>query len=449
MSSFLIATFPAAGHVNPALPIARALVERGHAVMWYTGRRYRSAIEATGAEYAPIVEASEPDDMSFEDRYPESRTLEGLAALKFGLKHVFLDEVPGQIADLRRILHTFPADVVMGDTAFIGSGMLHELGGPPWATFGISALTLNSRDTAPFGTGLPPATSWLARVRNRLLGALTDRVLFRDVHTHMQHIRGRLGLAPTSTSVLNSTLSPYLYLQSSTEAFEYPRSDLAPQVHFIGPLLPHTPPDFVPPAWWGDLDGDKPVVLVNQGTVATHLDDLLVPSLRALEHEDMLVVAVTGGARVASLGIDVPANARVEPFIPFGALLPHVDAMVTNGGYGGVQFALAHGVPLVVAGTTEEKPEIGARVAWSGAGIDLKTNAPAPSQVLAAVRAVLDMSQYRRHAQRIQTDYARHNAPEEAATLLEQLATTRRPVPRTTQQQLSALPHDVLVDTSI
>ena len=37
--------------------------------------------------------------------------------------------------------------------------------------------------------------------------------------------------------------------------------------------------------------------------------------------------------------------------------------MVTNGGYGGVQLALAHGVPLVVAGNTEEKGEIAARVA--------------------------------------------------------------------------------------
>src|SRR4030095_4366556 len=85
----------------------------------------------------------------------------------------------------------------------------------------------------------------------------------------------------------------------------------------------------------------------------------------------------------------LPANARVEPFIPFGALLPHVDLMITKGGYGGVQFALAHGVPLIVAGATEEKPEIAARVAWSGAGINLKTKTPSPEQIRAAVRAVL------------------------------------------------------------
>jgi hypothetical protein len=42
--------------------------------------------------------------------------------------------------------------------------------------------------------------------------------------------------------------------------------------------------------------------------------------------------------------------------------------MVTNGGYGGVQQALANGVPLVVAGDSEDKPEVAARVRWSGTG---------------------------------------------------------------------------------
>jgi UDP:flavonoid glycosyltransferase YjiC (YdhE family) len=126
----------------------------------------------------------------------------------------------------------------------------------------------------------------------------------------------------------------------------------------------------------------------------------------------------------------LPANARVEPFIPFGALLPHVDVMITNGGYGGVQFALAHGVPLVVAGTSEEKPEIAARIAWSGAGINLKTRMPTPEQIRSAVRTLLLNPTHRHNAERIRADYARHNAPEEAALLLERLAATGRPVLR-------------------
>ncbi|NJM07093.1 glycosyl transferase [Candidatus Gracilibacteria bacterium] len=364
MSRVLFATVPQAGHVNPGLPIARTLVERGHEVMWYTGQSFRAAIEATGARFAPIENAVDPGDTKLDVLLPERAKLVGLAGFKFDLKYFFLDNLPGQIADLQHILQSYTADVVLGDTGFFGAGMLHELGGPRWATYGITGLALNSRDTMPFGTGLPPSATALGRVRNRLATTLFERVLFHDVQRHFQQTRQLLGLTRATTSFLRAMLSPFLYLHGATPAFEYPRSDLAPQVHFIGPLLPASPSHFVPPAWWPELHSGKTVVLVNQGTVATTLDDLIVPTLHALADEDVLVIATTGGAPVESLGA-LPANARVTPFIPFGALLPHVDVMITNGGYGGVQFALANGVPLIVAGTTEDKPEI-AR-AWPGA----------------------------------------------------------------------------------
>lgn len=428
MARFLFATVPQSGHTYPGIPIARALIERGHEIAWYTGRRFQAAIEASGARFTPIESAIDLGEVNLDEHFPGRAKLSGLAGFKFDLKHLFLDAVPGQVADLKRILAAFPADIVVGDTGFLGMGLLHELGGPRYATYGITALTLRSRDTAPFGTGLPPSTAPLGRLRNMLITTAFERVLFRDVNQYARTVRTRLGLPAGGPNVLNSTLSPFLYMHPSTPAFEYPRSDLAPQVHFIGPLLPEASPDFAPPAWWNDLHSGKPVVLVNQGTVATVLDDLIVPTLQALAGEDVLVVATTGSRGAESLGIDIPANARVELFIPFAALLPHVDLMITNGGYGGVQFALAHGVPLVVAGTTEDKPEIAARVAWSGAGINLKTKTPTVEQIRVAVQSIRLNQQYRFNAERICTDYARHNAPQEAAALLEQLAATGQPV---------------------
>ena len=62
--------------------------------------------------------------------------------------------------------------------------------------------------------------------------------------------------------------------------------------------------------------------------------------------------------------------------------------------------------------------------------MDLRTGTPSPDQVRSAVRAVLRSPRYRQHAQRIQADYAGYNAPEAAATLLERLAATQRPVLR-------------------
>jgi len=84
--------------------------------------------------------------------------------------------------------------------------------------------------------------------------------------------------------------------------------------------------------------------------------------------------------------------------------------MVTNGGYGSVNHALSLGVPLAVAGATEEKPEIAARVAWSGAGINLGNGQPAARQIGDAVRRLLSEPTYRQRAGTLREDFARHHA---------------------------------------
>jgi MGT family glycosyltransferase len=439
MAKFLIGTIPLVGHVNPGLPIARALVQRGHEVRWYTGRRFQAKVEATGAQFVPMRAAPDFDDTNLEQRFPGMSKQTGLNAFKFGVKHMFIDSIPGQIEDYEQILREFPADVLLSDTAFVGPVLLHEKGGPPWAVFSITALTITSHDTAPFGMALPPTSSALGQLRNRALHWLFNNVLFRDVNTYYNATRAKIGLPPAAVGPLDAVMSPYLYLQGTTPGFEYPRRDLPPQVHFIGPFLPDPPTDFAPPAWWGDLESGKPVVHVTQGTVSTNASELIIPTLHALANEDVLVVATTGGLPVESIGLTtLPANARIERFIPHYHLLPHVDVMVTNAGYGGTQIALANGVPLIAAGTTEEKPEVCMRIAWSGAGINLKTKAPTSEQIRAAVREILAKPEYRCNAQRLKAEFARHDAATEAVALLEELAATKRPVLSTAQHHLQA-----------
>jgi UDP:flavonoid glycosyltransferase YjiC (YdhE family) len=202
-------------------------------------------------------------------------------------------------------------------------------------------------------------------------------------------------------------------------------------VHFIGPLLPAVPEDFIPPAWWANVENARsegtPVVLVTQGTVATDASELIEPTLRALESEDLFVVAA--GADASDLE-HIPTNAQVERFVPFTALMPLVDGYVTNGGYGGVTIALANGVPVVSGGTTEDKAEVGQRVAYSGVGINLKTNRPSERKLRDAILTILGEPGFRTRAAVIQTDFARHDAPVEAADLLERLADTQQPVLR-------------------
>jgi UDP:flavonoid glycosyltransferase YjiC (YdhE family) len=222
-----------------------------------------------------------------------------------------------------------------------------------------------------------------------------------------------------------------LYMQASVPGFEYPRSDLAPQVHFIGMMPVAAPHDWQRPTWWSELDGSKPVVHITQGTVANTSPQLIAPAIEGLANEDVLVVVSTGGPSAETMGLrNIPANVRVASFLSYPELLPRTAAMVTNGGYGGTQLALSHGVPLAVAGKTEDKPEVAARVGWSGTGINLKTASPTPTQVRNAVRTLLDQPHFRQQAQVLQAEYAQYNAVKLGAELVEQLAATGRPVLR-------------------
>jgi hypothetical protein len=143
----------------------------------------------------------------------------------------------------------------------------------------------------------------------------------------------------------------------------------------------------------------------------------------------MLVIATTGASpdqTLVALGGLAPANARVERFLPDGGLLPHVDVLVTNGGYGTVQQALAHGVRIVAAAATEEKPENAARIAWSGAGVRIRALSRAPDRIRGAVRVVLAQPRYGDRARAISREMGGYDAPRAGADLLERLAATRQ-----------------------
>ena len=166
------------------------------------------------------------------------------------------------------------------------------------------------------------------------------------------------------------------------------------------------PAVFPLPDWW-DYSERRRIVHVTQGTYANgDPTELIVPTVRALAGEDVLVVATTGGPDPRTIerayGGRLPANVRVERFMPYDHLLRAAHVMVTNGGFGAVHHALRHGLPLVVSGTTEDKVEVNARVAWSGAGVDLRQQRPEPDAIRAAVLRVLDdRAQFRRAATRL------------------------------------------------
>jgi len=115
MARFLMKTHAAIGHVMPTIPIARKLVERGHEVVWITGRKHKEKVETTGARFHPLPQEIDPGEMEWYDFYPKLKELKGLAEIKWLLKHDNLDPCSQEIETINKILTEFPADVFIGD----------------------------------------------------------------------------------------------------------------------------------------------------------------------------------------------------------------------------------------------------------------------------------------------------------------------------------------------
>lgn len=429
MSRFLVATYPSPGHVGPAAPVVRELTERGHEVRWYTGRRFEDHVVASGARFCAMPEALDWDYADLNAALPGRAELKGFKQGQFDLIEIFVRPLGVHLRALTSLLADEPADVFLSHTVFYGGSWLQEMGGPPHATLGDTCLAYSSTDAAPYGMGAAPMSGWVGHMRNKAFQAISRATFLAPIAKAAREVRAELGLPPVTLRDLEFGLSRYLHVQLCPAGFEYPRSDLPLYVHFVGAPVPPKPAAFEPPRWWSRLSESKWVVLVTQGTIATDPRDLLGPCLEGLAEKDLFVVATTGGADPAGLGTP-PGNAVVEKFVPYGALLPHVDVMVSNGGFGSVQLAIAHGVPMVVAGTSEDKKEVTAHVGWSGAGINLRTNRPSPGRIAEAVTQVLTEPKFRERCVALQSETAGTSAEDTAADLLERLAATHNPVVR-------------------
>jgi UDP:flavonoid glycosyltransferase YjiC (YdhE family) len=453
MSHFLLPATPIYGHVTPMVAIGRGLVERGHQVTLLTGRKYADTARTAGLGFRPLPAEADYDDAQLDAWLPGRSRLRGVAAGRHDILGLFVRPLPAQHRALQEALAQEHPDVVVCEAAFLGA--LPLLGVPaaqrlPVVGVSVTPLALSSPDCAPFGAGLQPDTTVHGLGRNWIISTVLHHGPLRPVQAGLRAALQAVGAPGPVGNYFDQATRFDLTFQLATPGIEYPRRAMPSSVRFVGPLQLPVAPGLLSdvgrpagrrtdgpgrrddlPSWWGDLDGRRAVVHVTQGTMANRdLSRLMVPTLRGLARDDVLVVASTGGRPVEQLveqhGGPLPDNVRVASFLPYDELLPRTSVMVTNGGFGGVQQALAYGVPLVVAGSTEDKPEVAARVAWSGTGVNLRTGSPGPGRVRRAVRRVLASPSYRREAGRLQREIAELGDPvRTVAETLVQLAEGR------------------------
>ena len=235
--------------------------------------------------------------------------------------------------------------------------------------------------------------------------------LIDEVHDYFNQTLIQHG-HPTLRAALSDTLVNDVerFCQLSTQAFEYARDDLPQHLRFVGPLRnPPTSRNAVKDPFIEE-DG-RPLVIVTQGTVANaDLNQLLLPTLRALAGLPVKVLALTGGRGIDPSLIPTADNLRVTDFVVYEQVLPHASVFITNGGYGSINSALGYGVPVLIAGTGEDKAETSTRVVWAGCGINLNTSYPSEQAIAHAVQKIITQPSYRLRAKEIAEDFLQHDA---------------------------------------
>lgn len=348
---------PGKGHLFPLVPVVEALSGRGHDVRVMTAAKDVPSMTALGYDAValdPAIEAIELEDW---------KTDNPRKALALSVQAIF-ERAGHDSADLRRAIDDFEPDALVVDANAWGALGAAEAWGGPWALFFPYPMPLSSKDVPPFGPGLPPARGPLGRMRDRLLRPLLIGALERELVPSFNELRGQAGLAPISGADEMFSVAP-LVLTTTAEPFEYPRSDWPENVIMIGACDWDPPAE--PPAWLAGVD--RPIVLVTTSSLYQGDERLVETAFEALADEPFEVVATLPSGDPSQ--IDLPANGRVERYLPHGLVLDRAVCAITHGGMGGTQKALAHGVPVCVVPFGRDQSEVARRVEVCGAGTRL------------------------------------------------------------------------------
>ncbi len=380
-------TSPARGHLFPLVPILSELSERGHEIAVRTLHAGLDTLRALGFTAEPIdprIEAIQHDD--FKARTPVGSVKRSAA--------VFLRRAEFEVDDLRAAIAAESPDVLIVDINCWGAVAVAEMSGLPWATVLPYPAPFPGDGIPPFGPGFAPAHDFAGRLRDRLLAPVIVGSVERAIKPALNAVRNKVGAPPAADlREMFSTAPLTLYL--TAEPLEYHRTDWPASYRLIGPLSFDPPAET--PEWLEEID--QPIVLVTTSSEFQDDSKLIAAALDGLRDEDLFVVATLPSGDPSTF--DVPANARVERWLSHSAVLPRVACVVTHGGMGATQKALAAGIPVVAVSFGRDQHEVARRVEVSGAGVRLPSSKVTPARLRDAV-----------HQARSKYDAARHLARE-------------------------------------
>ena len=423
------------GHVHPVLPVMHNLQARGHAVALATSQLYQERIEREGLPFYPL--GPHYSEERLEEFFPLIRYLRiHYLRVSYDFLRIFMASIPARIPELRQITQGFQPSVVVAGPLTFAAQLFCEQQALPWAVLSPMTHFMSPSLHAP-PAGFPRVETVPAALRLPyrlgLTGALcAATALMAPWRCVLNRYRRQLGLPPHTDPLSPQVVAPSLLIHTCSREYDYNRSDLPPQVHYVGPSVWDRPSDWLVPSWLTAVPPNTPLVYVTLGTVFNTRLSVFRKIIRALGQLDVFGLVATGPGCPPDIFSAVPSNVRIESYIPQTALQAEPRTrpalIVSHGGVNTVLTALSDGIPMLCIPLGADQPDNAQRCVDAGAGLRLDRRLLTTARLKRAIHTMLTQDSFSRRAKQMQHPLRQHNGPEEAATLILRLAETRAPV---------------------
>ncbi|HVM07489.1 MAG TPA: glycosyltransferase [Acidimicrobiales bacterium] len=374
------------GHVQPVLPLAIAMRDRGHDVVWATAEDGCEWVRSAGVDTHVAGTAMGERMAQFAQRWPDVAAMRGeeraekMFPLLFGAV-----TARAAFAELLELANQWRPDLIVSEAGDFAAPVVGAAIGVPQVTHG-------------FGLVVPPE-------RVALAGEMAA------------DLWSQVGLSPRPFGGQYD----HLYIDI------YPPSMQPDDLSYMGRIQRRRPLSHT-----GDagtiaadvqrvLDGGRPLVYVTFGTLfnVTPAFSAAVAAFDEIRDVDALVtVGTTGDAGAFGR---VPDHVVVERYVPQAAVFDRCAAVVSHAGSGTLLGALAHGIPQVCVPQAADQFRNAQATEAAGAGRAVLPGDVTAAAIAHALREVLDDATYRVDAARVAKEIEAMPAVDEVVDALEAL----------------------------
>ncbi|KZB82601.1 glycosyltransferase [Amycolatopsis regifaucium] len=372
------------GHLYPLLPLAVAARDAGHDVLFATGEDMRPVVEKAGLAWESAGFGMREAFASFfgPDAPPRDPTAPPESFYPV-IGQVFGNVLPRRfVADLTPLLERHRPDLVVYESGNAGGAIAARLAGIPAIGHG-------------FGRVSP--------------GEVMD-----IINGHIEDYANEIGVDGVKLT-----------------SFGDPVIDICPESVQSPDFLAETNRIPLRPVGWaepGDLpagvvgrDKSRPLIYLTLGT-AFGDEGVLKRAIAGLARlEADVVVAAGPTVEPAQLG-EVPANVRVEAWVPQTELLPHVDLVVHHGGSGTTLGAFGAALPQLVLPQGADQFTNAEAVVAAGVGGQLIGAEGTEDAIFEQSRKLLADDGVRAAARKLADEVAAMPSPAEVAARLPEFA---------------------------